>query len=63
VLACQTWRQRGDRRVYVIWGEGSVDVVEQDASSDRSLGRIKTAAGARTLLFVPESGGKRLKPY
>jgi DNA-binding beta-propeller fold protein YncE len=42
------------RRIYVSCGEGSVDVFQQDASSYRSLGRIKTAAGARTSLFVPE---------
>jgi hypothetical protein len=42
------------RRIYVSCGEGSVDVFQNDAGGYRSLGRIKTAAGARTSLFVPE---------
>jgi hypothetical protein len=42
------------RRIYVSCGEGSVDVFQQNAGGYRSLGRIKTAAGARTSLFVPE---------
>jgi hypothetical protein len=41
-------------RIYVSCGEGSVDVTQQDAGVYRSLGRIKTASGARTSLFVPE---------
>ncbi|MEA2768318.1 MAG: hypothetical protein QOD93_1280 [Acetobacteraceae bacterium] len=42
------------RRIYVSCGEGSVDVFQKDAGGYRSLGRIKTAAGARTSLLVPE---------
>lgn len=42
------------RRIYVSCGEGSVDVLQQDTKGYRSIGRIKTASGARTSLFVPE---------
>jgi DNA-binding beta-propeller fold protein YncE len=45
------------KRLYVICGEGRVDVFSQQ-SPDRyiSAGSIQTAARARTGLFVPESG-------
>jgi hypothetical protein len=42
------------RRLYVSCGEGSVDVLQQDANGYRSMGKIETASGARTSLFVPE---------
>ena len=42
------------RRIYVSCGEGSVDVLQQGADGYQSVGRIKTASGARTSLFVPE---------
>jgi DNA-binding beta-propeller fold protein YncE len=42
------------RRIYVSCGEGSVDVLQQEAQGYQSIGRIKTASGARTSLFVPE---------
>jgi hypothetical protein len=41
-------------RVYLSCGEGFVDVLAADGSTYRSAGRIPTAAGARTSLFVPE---------
>jgi DNA-binding beta-propeller fold protein YncE len=45
------------RRVYVIGGQGFVDVFEQkDADHYERIGHIATAAGARTGLFVPEWG-------
>jgi DNA-binding beta-propeller fold protein YncE len=40
--------------VYVICGEGYVDVVAARAESYASLGRIATLSGARTGLFIPE---------
>jgi DNA-binding beta-propeller fold protein YncE len=42
------------RRIYVSCGEGSVDVLQQNAGGYQSIARIKTASGARTSLFVPE---------
>lgn len=55
------------RRIYVIGGEGFVDVLERDADRLRSIGRVSTRAGARTGLWVasqsrlyvavPERGG------
>lgn len=42
------------KRIYVSCGAGSVDVFQQDAASYRLLSRIKSSAGARTSLFVPE---------
>jgi DNA-binding beta-propeller fold protein YncE len=45
------------KRVYVIGGQGFVDVFEQkDADHYERIGRIATAPGARTGLFVPEWG-------
>ena len=41
-------------RLYVSCGEGAVDVVQQDTAGERLLARIRTQAGARTSLFVPE---------
>ena len=42
------------RRIYAICGEGVVDIVHQDdADHYRSEGRVATARGARTGLFVP----------
>jgi DNA-binding beta-propeller fold protein YncE len=42
------------RRIYVSCGEGSVDVLQQEAGGYKPIDRIKTASGARTSLFVPE---------
>jgi DNA-binding beta-propeller fold protein YncE len=42
------------RRIYVSCGEGVVDVLQQEPAGYRQLGRIRTASGARTSLFVPE---------
>ena len=43
------------RRLYVTGAKGTLDVIEQvDADHYRALARIKTAALARTCLFVPE---------
>jgi hypothetical protein len=43
------------RRVYVIGGEGFIDVLQRDAGDGlRRRLRIETASGARTGLFVPE---------
>ncbi len=45
----------GKRRVYVIGGQGFVDVFQQkDADHYDRVGRYQTAPGARTGLFVPE---------
>jgi DNA-binding beta-propeller fold protein YncE len=45
------------RRVYVIGGEGAVDLFGQrDPDHYERLGRIPTASGARTGLFVPAWG-------
>jgi len=44
-------------RVYVICGEGQIDVLRQDdANHYVSEGTVKTASRARTGLFVPEDG-------
>jgi DNA-binding beta-propeller fold protein YncE len=42
-------------RLYVICGEGYVDVFAGGEDQFRKIGRISTEAGARTGLFVPES--------
>ncbi len=42
-------------RLYVICGEGFVDIFSQDADQLRKTNRIPTAGGARTGLFVPET--------
>jgi DNA-binding beta-propeller fold protein YncE len=45
------------KRVYVICGEGRVDVFRQDDADHYSqIGTVKTAPRARTGLFVPEDG-------
>jgi hypothetical protein len=41
-------------RLYVICGEGVVDVIETRPGGYRSVARISTSAGARTGLFAPE---------
>jgi DNA-binding beta-propeller fold protein YncE len=41
-------------RVYISCGAGYVDVFETSATAYRRIGRIPTANGARTSLFVPE---------
>jgi len=45
------------KRLYVICGEGRIDVVRQDDRDHYSLeGTVRTAPRARTGLFVPEEG-------
>lgn len=45
------------KRIYVVCGEGFVDVVQQrDPDHYDLLNRVKTAAGARTGLFAPAQG-------
>jgi DNA-binding beta-propeller fold protein YncE len=45
------------KRVYVICGEGRVDVFRQDDADHYSqIGSVKTGSRARTGLFVPEEG-------
>jgi len=45
------------KRLYVICGEGRVDVFRQDdADHYTTMGTVKTATRARTGLFVPEEG-------
>jgi DNA-binding beta-propeller fold protein YncE len=45
------------KRVYVVCGEGRVDVLRQDDPDHYALeGTVKTAARARTGLYVPEDG-------
>jgi DNA-binding beta-propeller fold protein YncE len=41
-------------RLYVIGGEGAVDVIQRDGDRLARAARVATAAGARTGLFVPE---------
>jgi DNA-binding beta-propeller fold protein YncE len=41
-------------RVYVSCGAGAVDVFEEGDGNYRGVGRVRTAPGARTSLFVPE---------
>ncbi|HWK11874.1 MAG TPA: hypothetical protein VNR64_17570 [Vicinamibacterales bacterium] len=55
------------RRIYVIGGDGFVDVLQREADRLQSIGRVSTRAGARTGLWVasqsrlyvavPERGG------
>lgn len=43
------------KRVYISGGEGFIDVFDQRSPNDyQATGRISTASGARTSLFVPE---------
>lgn len=43
------------KRVYVSGGDGAISIIEQiDGNTYRLAGSVKTAAGARTSLFVPE---------
>jgi DNA-binding beta-propeller fold protein YncE len=43
------------KRVYISGGEGFIDVFDQRSPDDyKAAGRISTASGARTSLFVPE---------
>ena len=42
------------RRVYVVCGEGAVDVIEPADAGYRRLARLPTGPGARTALFSPE---------
>ena len=40
-------------RIYISCGEGAVDVIQRESGRLTSIGRIPTAGGARTSLFVP----------
>lgn len=42
------------QRIYVSCGSGDIDVLEASPDGYRRMARIKTRAGARTSLFVPE---------
>jgi DNA-binding beta-propeller fold protein YncE len=42
------------RRIYVVCGAGVVDVFDRNDHGPRRIGRVETAPGARTGLFVPE---------
>jgi DNA-binding beta-propeller fold protein YncE len=42
------------RRIYVSCGDGALAVVQRQGDTYRELGRIPTATGARTSLWVPE---------
>jgi DNA-binding beta-propeller fold protein YncE len=44
----------GREQIYVSCGAGMVDVFQREAAEVRRSGRISTAHGARTSLFVPE---------
>ncbi len=45
------------RRIYISGGEGFIGVIQQqDADHYKPVGKIPTAAGARTSLFAPELG-------
>jgi DNA-binding beta-propeller fold protein YncE len=45
------------KRLYVTGGEGYVDVLQvEDSNRFSPIGRVSTAPGARTSLFVPEQG-------
>ena len=44
------------QRVYVIGGEGFIDVLDVQGQAPSRIARITGAPGARTGLFVPESG-------
>lgn len=41
-------------RVYITCGEGAIDVFSQGTSGYGHVGKLETASGARTSLFVPE---------
>jgi YVTN family beta-propeller protein len=46
-----------NKRIYVSGGEGAINVYgQQDPDTYRLLGKVDTAEGARTSLFVPDSG-------
>jgi DNA-binding beta-propeller fold protein YncE len=46
-----------NKRIYVSGGEGAISVFEQtDPDNYRLIDKADTAEGARTSLFVPESG-------
>ena len=42
------------QRIYASCGEGFVDVLDKASTPWRRLTRVRTVAGARTALFVPE---------
>jgi len=42
------------KRIYISCGDGAIAVVQQDGNNYHEMARVKTNAGARTSLFVPE---------
>lgn len=55
--ADDTFYDEKRRRVYVSGGEGAISVIQQqEADHYRAVGRVSTAAGARTSFFVPSLG-------
>jgi hypothetical protein len=44
------------RRMYVIGGEGFIDIVQREGDSLRRLARVPTRAGARTATWVADEG-------
>jgi hypothetical protein len=41
-------------RVYVICGQGVVDTLDASSDAYRRIGQVRTSAGSRTGLFVPD---------
>ena len=53
--ADDTFYDAARKRVYILGGGGFIDVFDQRSANDyQATGRISTASGARTSLFVPE---------
>src|SRR5829696_5080168 len=51
------WHDANNKRIYVSGGEGAISVYEQtDPDTYSLLDKVDTAEGARTSLFVPDSG-------
>ena len=44
------------RRLYVIGGDGFVDVIAREGDGLKRIGRVSTRGGARTGLWVPSQG-------
>ena len=52
--ADDTFYDAAKRRVYVSGGEGAISIIQQqDADHYQAIGRVSTAAGARTSFFLP----------
>ena len=52
--ADNVFHDKSRNRLYVICGDGSIAVLDASAGALRELSRLKTRAGARTGLYVPE---------